>query len=176
MKHLLLLTSLALSLGAVAKDHYCNRKPGSTQCTAGTIPQLNAHGIVWLHGTTIQKKCTVHGLLHAQDAHLYDLVLMGQGDISNTDIQRNALVHGLITLKKTQIKGTLWLHANHMSAHDSHIASIEVHSEQQKPTVSLTGSSQVTNNIVFIGAAGTVTVHAHAHVQGKVVNGTVVRA
>ena len=159
-------------MSAFAKDTCCTRKAGSTQCTAGTIPNLNAHGMVWLHGTHIQKKCTVHGLLHTQDAHIHNLVLMGQGDINASHIHNNALAHGDLHLKNSHIKGTLCLHANRFSAYNSQIAQLEVHSSDNAPSIVLTGNTQVLKDIVFIGSPGTVSIHPHAKILGKIVNGS----
>lgn len=168
---MLLACMLTGSAFAANTSGACEKKGGSTNCNKQHLSHLNSHGIVSLSHTRIEKKCSVQGILKADQSTFGELHMVGKAVLSNSAVLNKSSVFGSLDAQKTRFHGPLHMHAQALSARESAFARIDVYPDTNAPSVTLQKQSEVQGDIVFHNHPGLVYVDSSSRVHGNIING-----
>lgn len=153
----------------------CTHLYGQTHCYQGTISHLNASGHVSMIETKVLGNTQVQGQLTAKGAQFSSLSVNGTAHLSGINAEKDIDVKGMMVMSHSKAP-LITVSSNRLELHQSEVGEIRMRSNPKEiPTITLTGQSRVTGQIIFEQGQGRVLTSSGSSVAGPVIGGQIIR-
>lgn len=161
------------SMSSVYASEVCHQFSGGVNCGKGTMENVSGNGIVKINGTTVTGATMANGSFSAMDADLFSLDINGSANLSGCLVHAQSSIKGTLTASSTTFDNGLTMYSSITKLIKSKVnGDLRIpHINQKKPVVYLENGSEVTGNVIFDDAQGTVFVRGKSKIGGKVVGG-----
>ena len=160
---------------AWSKESVCKRQAGIISCKQGSVPQIQASGIVDVEETTVEGACNIRGQYAIKKATLKAVNLYGNGSIRETHVTGKARVFGNLVAVASSFEQQCDIWSNTLNLEKVKMKNLHIHNNQSSEAVVILGQGTIIDgNLVFEDSPGIVKLHNQAQIKGEIINGSTV--